>query len=186
MTQGVTRRMHRCATSVAVASLIGALSVTMVSGAGAAPSASGSWPYANGNLANTRVATGSTISLANVSTLKEIWSFTLKGNAAKSDFGTGTMSANPIVVNGVVYMQDMRCDVFALSLATGKQLWEYVVNKPEISGPGPNGVAVVDGTVYATSPKAVFALDAATGKRIWNDKKLLKKEPGRPSASSPR
>jgi outer membrane protein assembly factor BamB len=83
------------------------------------------------------------------------------------------MSANPIVVNGVVYMQDMRCDVFALSLATGKQLWEYVVNKPEISGPGPNGVAVVDGTVYATSPKAVFALDAATGQRIWNDKKLL-------------
>jgi alcohol dehydrogenase (cytochrome c) len=59
-------------------------------------------------------------------------------------------------------------------LATGKLIWEYAVNKPELSGPGPNGVAVVDGTVYGASPKTVFALDATNGKRIWIDKKLLK------------
>jgi glucose dehydrogenase len=165
--------LHRGAAGLVAGSMIVATGVTLMSAAGAAPAAQGSWPYPNGNLANTRVATGSTISLANVSQLKELWSYTLKGKAAKSDSGTGTLAANPIVVNDVVYLQDLRCDVFAISLSTGKLLWEYVVSKPEVSGPGPNGVAVVDGTVYGASPKAVFALDATTGKKIWIDKKLL-------------
>jgi glucose dehydrogenase len=172
-----TRRICPSAVCIVVASLIAAAGVTLTSAA-AASTTQASWPYSNGNLANTRVATGSTISLANVSQLKEIWSFKLKGKAAKNDAGTGTLAANPIVVNGVVYMQDLRCDVFALSLATGKLIWEYVVNKPEVSGPGPNGVAVVDGMVYGASPKEVFALDATTGKKLWIDKKLLTKGQG--------
>ncbi|MGC2176384.1 MAG: PQQ-binding-like beta-propeller repeat protein [Acidimicrobiales bacterium] len=163
---------------VAAASLMMATGALAGTTASAAPSAPGSWPYSNGNLANTRVATGSTITLANVSQLKEIWSFKLKGNAAKSDAGTGTLAANPIVVNGVVYMQDLRCDVFALSLSTGRLMWEYVVNKREVSGPGPNGVAVADGTVYGQTPYAAFALSAATGKQLWKDSHLLKKGQG--------
>ncbi|HEV7958089.1 MAG TPA: PQQ-binding-like beta-propeller repeat protein [Acidimicrobiales bacterium] len=153
----------------------GGLVATVV---GASPAAMGSWPYANGNLANTRVAVGSTITLANVVQLKEIWSYKLTGKSAKSDVGTGTLTANPIVVNGVVYMQDLRCDVFALSLSTGRLLWKFMVNKPEVSGPGPNGVAVVDGTVYGQTPTAAFALDATTGKALWEDKHLLKKGQG--------
>jgi len=171
------RRIRRSAACLVVASLIAATCATLTS-ASAAPTPKASWPYSNGNLANTRVATGSTISLANVSQLKEIWSFELKGKAAKNDAGTGTLAANPIVVNGVVYMQDLRCDVFALSLATGKLIWEYVVNKPEVSGPGPNGVAVVDGNVYGASPKTVFAINATTGMKVWIDKKLLDKGQG--------
>ncbi|MGB9482934.1 MAG: hypothetical protein WCB86_03455, partial [Candidatus Dormiibacterota bacterium] len=38
---------------------------------------SGSWPYPNGDLANTRDATGAVISSANVSDLQEAWSFDL-------------------------------------------------------------------------------------------------------------
>ena len=158
--------------------LIVVVGATLSPSASATPNANGSWPYANGTLANTRVAIRSSISVANVSQLKERWSYTLKGKAAKTVAGTGTLAANPVVVNGVVYIQDLRCDVFALSLATGKLVWEYVVNKPEKSGPGPNGVAVVDGVVYGISPTTVFALDATTGKRIWIDKKLLAKGQG--------
>ncbi|MFI5035866.1 MAG: PQQ-binding-like beta-propeller repeat protein [Acidimicrobiales bacterium] len=170
--------IHRGMICLALGSLVATTGTAMTSAASAAPGAQASWPYSNGNLANTRVATGSTISLSNMSKLKEIWSYTLTGTAAKSDAGVGTLAANPIVVNGVVYVQDLRCDVFALSLATGKLIWEYVVNKREVSGPGPNGVAVVDGTVYGESPKAVFALDATTGKEVWIDKKLLTKGQG--------
>lgn len=143
-----------------------------------APSANGSWPAPNANVANTRVALGSTISLANVSRLKRRWTFTLTGEAAKSVSGYGTLAANPIVVNGVVYIQDLHSNVYALSLATGKRLWEYKVNKPEKSGPGPNGVAVDDGTVYAASPTTVFALRATSGKKLWRDKHLLSKGQG--------
>ncbi len=148
---------------------------TVFSGA-AAPS--GSWPYPNGNLANTRVAAGSVISSANVSKLAEAWTFKLAGTAAAGVDGAGAFAAAPIVVNGVVYIQDLDCNVYALSLATGKLLWEYQVNIPEKSGPGPNGVAVSGGRVFGDTPYTVFALSAATGKAIWVDSDLLSKGQG--------
>ncbi len=138
-----------------------------------AATASGSWPYPNGDVANTRDATGSTISSANVSQLREAWSFRLAGNAAAGAGPTGSLAAAPIVVDGVVYIQDLDCNVYALSLATGKLLWEHQVNTPEVSGPGPDGVAVAGGRVYGTTPYTVFALSAGTGKVIWSDASLL-------------
>ena len=134
---------------------------------------SGAWPYPNGDLANTRDAAGATISAANVSQLREAWSFDLTGTAAAGVSDTGSFAAAPVVVDGVVYIQDLDCDVYALSLATGKLLWQYTVNTPEVSGPGPNGVAVAGGRVFGDTPYGVFALDAATGKVAWNDTSLL-------------
>jgi outer membrane protein assembly factor BamB len=140
---------------------------------GTAPLPSGSWPYPNGNLANTRVAAGSAISSANVSRLQAAWTFPLTGAAAASDQGAGSLAAAPVVVNGVVYIQDLDANVYALALTTGKLKWEYTVSTPEKSGPGPNGVAVVAGRVYGDSPTTAFALSASTGKPIWVSRHLL-------------
>jgi outer membrane protein assembly factor BamB len=134
---------------------------------------SGSWPYPNGDLANTRDAVGSTITAANVSKLKEAWSFELTGQAAAGMPPTGSLAMAPVVVNGLVYIQDLDCNVYAVSLVTGKLAWEYTVNQPEKQGPGPNGVAVVNGVVYGDTPTTVFALDAKTGKTIWVNSSLL-------------
>ena len=150
-------------------------SATVFAGAAAA---SGSWPYPNGNLANTRVAAGSVISSANVSQLREAWSFRLTGEAAAGVGSTGSFAAAPVVAGGVVYIQDLDCNVYALSLATGKLLWSHMVNTPEVSGPGPNGMAVAGGRVYGDTPYTVFALSAATGKVIWTDSSLLNKGQG--------
>lgn len=68
----------------------------------AAPS--GSWPYPNADLANTRIAPGSVISSANVGKLQEAWTFELAGKAAAGVEGAGSFAANPVVVNGVVYI----------------------------------------------------------------------------------
>ncbi|MGH9106711.1 MAG: PQQ-binding-like beta-propeller repeat protein [Acidimicrobiales bacterium] len=149
--------------------------IPVVNGAAAAPA---SWTYANGSLANTRDAVGSTITASNVSHLKKLWSFTLTGEAAKSVGGYGTLAANPIVQNGVVYMQDLNSDVYALALASGHLLWEYRVDLPQKTGPGPNGVAVANGMVFGESPYVAFALNAATGKKVWADKTLLQQGQG--------
>ena len=133
----------------------------------------GSWPYPNGNLANTRVAAGSTITSANVSRLQRAWTFRLTGSAAVSAYGYGSLAAGPVVAGGVVYLQDLYSNVYALRLATGKLLWEYQVGLPEKSGPGPNGVAVSGGMVYGDTSATVFALSARTGQVIWVDKHLL-------------
>jgi len=140
--------------------------------AGAAAPA-GSWAYPNGDLSNTRDAAGSSISSANVSQLREAWSFKLAGTAAQGVDDAGSFAANPVVVNGVVYIQDLDANVYAVSLATGKLKWEYQVNIPEKSGPGPDGVAVANGVVYGDTSSSVFALKAATGSVLWNDTSLL-------------
>ncbi len=138
----------------------------------------GSWPDPNGDLANTRVAPSSAISSANVSKLAPAWSYKITGPAATGVGGSGSLAANPIVVNGVVYIQDLDANVYALSLASGQLEWEYECNAPENTGPGPNGVAVANGTVYGATNTAVFALDAATGKPVWRNAGVLAKGQG--------
>ena len=141
--------------------------------ASSAASASGSWPDPNADLANTRDAPHSTISSKNVSRLKPAWTFKLTGTGAAGVGGSGSLAANPIVQDGVVYLQDLDSNVYALSLASGKLEWEYECNAPEQTGPGPNGVAVADGRVYGETPTSVFALSATTGKPVWVNTHVL-------------
>lgn len=171
-------RAQRALVLLASTCVVATVTVSSPASAVGTPPAAASWPYSNANLSNTRDAAGSSITLANVSTLKEAWTYTLTGKAAKAVDGVSTLASNPIIVNGVVYVQNLRCDVYALSLATGRLLWEYVANKPELSGPGPNGVAVVHGVVYGATPRSAFALSAATGKMIWSNDTLLKNGEG--------
>jgi outer membrane protein assembly factor BamB len=154
----------------------GATAANAAAPATAAPS--GSWSYPNADLANTRDALASTISSANVSGLVQAWTFKLTGTAALGVRPYGSLAATPIVQDGVVYFQDLDSNVYALALATGKLEWEYRCNQPERSGPGPNGVAVVDGKVYGLSPTAAFALSATTGRTIWVNSHLLTKGQG--------
>lgn len=143
-----------------------------------APMVSGSWPYPNADLANTRAAPDSAISSKNVARLQQAWTFRLSGTAASGVSAYGSLAAAPVVENGIVYIQDLDSNVYALALSTGKLKWEYQVNLPEKTGPGPDGVAVVAGAVYGDSSTAAFALSAATGKPIWHDADLLSKGQG--------
>src|ERR1700733_6478100 len=161
-----------CGGTKKAASKAACKTVTMGTAAPAAGTV-GSWPYSNADLANTRVAPGSTISSANVTRLKMAWSFKLTGSGAAGVGGAGSLAANPIVEDGVVYLQDLDSNVYALALASGKLEWEYQCNAPERSGPGPNGVAVAGGKVYGLTPTAAFALSATTGRTIWADAHLL-------------
>ena len=166
----------RSAAGLAVAVAVTVLGAACSSGSPApasttfpgAAAPAGSWPYPNGDLANTRNAPDPAISAANVSGLREAWAFKLTGTAAAGVSGIGSLTAPPVVQGGVVYLQDEDANVYAVALATGKLKWEYQVNLPETSGPGPDGVTVADGTVYGDSSTTVFALNAATGKTIWS------------------
>ena len=122
------------------------------------------WPYPNGNLSNTRVMAQSGVSSANISTLRLLWAFSLTGRTTSRSAEYGSLAAGPIIWNGVVYIQDLRSNVYAISLATGALLWKFSVNAPTL---GPNGVAVEGGRVFADSPDSVFALNATTGKVLW-------------------
>ena len=132
---------------------------------GTAPPATGrpaaGWTQPDADLASTRyVASG--ITSANVSKLGVAWTMPLTMSTAHTD---GAYATTPVIVNGVVYAQDLDSNVFAINLATGKVLWTHDYDSPN---GGPDGVNVVGGVVYAATAKAAVALNAATGTQLWS------------------
>jgi glucose dehydrogenase len=132
---------------------------------GSAPAGTGrpaaGWTQPDADLASTRYV-ASAITSTNVSKLGVAWTVPLTMSTAHTD---GAYATTPVIVNGVVYVQDLDSDVFAISLATGKVLWTHDYNSPN---GGPDGVNVVGGVVYGATAKAAVALDAATGAQLWS------------------
>jgi outer membrane protein assembly factor BamB len=153
-------------------SAAGCLSPAAAAGtAGSAPSGSpnpavaAGWTLPGGNLANTRDV-ASPITSSNVATLGVAWCVPAESTGATHAAGfADEIATTPVVVNGVVYLQDLESNVMAIRLATGKVLWTHNYNS--ING-GPDGVNVVGGTVYAATNNAAVALSAATGKQLWS------------------
>ena len=119
------------------------------------------WPSHNLNLANTRAMLQSRIDAHDVRQLKQRWTFRLPYTGEY-----GAFTSNPIVAGGVVYLEDPDSDVFALSLATGKQIWSHDFHSATPSG-GPNGVALGYGLLFGETADSVFALSPRTGKQVW-------------------
>src|SRR5580693_7704043 len=134
--------------------------VTGTAPAATARPASG-WTQPDADLAATRYV-ASAITSANVSKLGVAWSVPLTNSVAHT---SGAYASTPVIVNGVVYVQDLDSDVFAISLATGTVLWKHDYNSPN---GGPDGVTVAGGVVYAATNHAAVALDAATGTQLWS------------------
>jgi len=129
-------------------------------GAASSGHAAAGWTLPGADLANTR-AVVSAITSTNVSQLGVAWCVPL--TAANAGFGN--YATTPVVVNGVVYTQDLQSNVMAIRLATGKVLWTHTYNS---RNGGPDGVNVAGRVVYAATGSAAVALDAATGKQLWS------------------
>lgn len=97
------------------------------------------------------------INRTNVSQLEPIWKFTLPQR--------GAWQVTPIVVEGVMYIQDLEGNAFALDPETGRQLWKFSSGQrgkmrgvsywPGNKAHAPRIILSVDDRIYA--------IDAATG-----------------------
>jgi outer membrane protein assembly factor BamB len=154
-------KRHRQGAGI-VAGLIAAIAIAALAGCGSSSSGeelsfTGSG-YPGVDATNSREAKGS-IDSSNVSELEQAWSLPL---TAQSSFGAH--SSAPVIVNGVVYSQDLESNVQAIDLESGEVLW---TKKYEEDDEGPNGVVVAEGLVLGATPTAAFALDQKTGKEVW-------------------
>jgi outer membrane protein assembly factor BamB len=136
-----------------------ALFLLALSGCGGS-SVGADWPLPNLDLSSTRALGASGIDRHNVGSLHVAWRFSFRAAPGAS----GAFTATPVVAGGVVYIQDMRSDVYALDLQTGRLLWRRYF---DAQNPGPDGLAVEAGTVYGATDSSAFALDAATGRTLW-------------------
>ncbi len=131
----------------------------------AASGTAADWTLPGGNLANTRDV-ASPITSSNVARLGVAWCVPVESTGVTKAAGLANgYATTPVVVNGVVYIQDQESNVMAIKLATGKVLWTHNYNS--LNG-GPDGVNVVGGTVYAATDSAAVALSAATGRQLWS------------------
>jgi outer membrane protein assembly factor BamB len=123
------------------------------------PTTAGRWASSNADPSNTR-AVGGPIDSASVPRLKVAWTVPIE---ARSLYGG--YAAAPIVLDRVVYSQDLDSNVEAISLQTGRVLWSKRYDSPDT---GPNGVAIADGRVYGATSTSVFALSRTTGRQLWS------------------
>src|SRR6188472_1796390 len=130
------------------------------------------WPAHNYDLSNTRATTNSDINATNVAKLKPAWRFKLP---YVGEFGA--YASNPIVLNGVVYIQDPDSDVYALTQQTGAVMWKHLYKSPTPSG-GPNGLALGYGLLFGATESSAFALDPQTGKQVWMHRLIGNKNEG--------
>jgi alcohol dehydrogenase (cytochrome c) len=118
------------------------------------------WPLPNLDLSSTRALTTSGLNRGNVAGLHVAWRFRFR--IPPADFGAFT--ATPVVAGGVVYVQDMKSNVFALDLETGAVRWQHLF---KATNPGPDGLAVAGARIYGATDSLAFALSRRTGRLLW-------------------
>jgi outer membrane protein assembly factor BamB len=152
---------HRRRGLLTKAAAAGALAGGVLALAGCGGGGSGAdWALPNHDLASTRSASGSGIDRADAASLRVAWRFRFPFPPGES----GAFTATPVVSHGVVYVQDMASNVFALDLATGALRWRHVF---KAASPGPNGLAVAGDRVYGATDSLAFELSATTGRLLW-------------------
>jgi alcohol dehydrogenase (cytochrome c) len=119
------------------------------------------WPLANQDYAGHR-SIGGAIDSTTIGDLGVAWTFPIE---SQSESGYGALATNPLILDGVVYFQDLTGNVYALDLESGEQIWKATY---DVSQLGPNGVAVGYDKVFAVhGVSGVVALDIDDGSEVW-------------------
>jgi outer membrane protein assembly factor BamB len=92
--------------------------------------------------------------------MKKLWSEGVGGGKKQKVLRLGL---GPAVDNGVVFAASHKGELLAVSLDTGRNIWNKKLKIPISAGPGAGSGMVVVGS----SKGAVVALDGATGRELW-------------------
>jgi quinohemoprotein ethanol dehydrogenase len=128
------------------------------------------WITNGGTLTNERYSPLTLINASNVAQLKGVWMTQLQGATAAKY----SAEAQPLEYNGVIYIPIGTDDVFAVSVDTGKVLWQYQARlDPAIStvccGWVSRGLALGDGKLFIGQLDGkLVAIDQATGNVAWS------------------
>lgn len=124
------------------------------------------WPLPNADYDNSRRSPKTGIDSSTVSQLHEAWRVPLDGSGP-----FGYITGGVLVLGDTVYLQDMASNVLAIARDTGAVRWMHAIGALT---PGPNGVAVGYGKVFADSgDTGVVALDVNDGNELWHWKPTL-------------
>ena len=129
------------------------------------------WLKNGGNLFNQNYSPLRQINRETVSSLKGVWRTHLNGSGIGVKYSG---EAQPVVHDGTIYIVTGADDVFALSVKSGRMLWNYKAGLPDTittvcCGWTSRGVAIGDGRVYVGQLDGqLVALDQRSGERVWS------------------
>lgn len=123
------------------------------------------WITYNGDYTSRRYSTLAEVTPANVSKLELKW--VLQNQVF------GAWQANPLVVDGVMYLTQRPNDVMAVDAKTGSMYWLYRhTPSPDAKvccGANNRGLAMLGDTLFmGTLDAHLVAIDRITGKALWN------------------
>jgi outer membrane protein assembly factor BamB/cytochrome c553 len=150
--------------SVALLALTIGLAVVVSGCTNATPATN--WSSPNLNLENTRYA-GGRIDSTTVDTLGVAWTADLKTSAA-----FGAVATTPLIIDGSVYIQDLKSNVYSYDLGSGQLNWEKKYDSETV---GPNGLTFSNGNLFGATKTDAFALKAESGTEVWLTKNLADK-----------
>lgn len=116
------------------------------------------WTSWGNSLRYDRFSAADQINTSNVSQLKPIWKYVLHQK--------GTWEVTPLVINGVMYLQDMAGSAIALDPDTGRQIWRFESGqhgKMRAVSYWP-GDAAHEARIIMGVGDRIYALDAQSGK----------------------
>ena len=161
---GVSSGAKNSATAIPIAPAFTAAQLVQHAGA--------NWLSVQGDLENDRYSTLTQIKPSNVGKLKLAWHIHFGDCPTKNQLCSGE-EENATVYDGVMYLEDVHSEVFALNAATGKTIWKVKPTwlpgyKPGAGGRTP-GVSLANGMVFqALSDGVLVAYDQKTGKIDWS------------------
>ncbi|MEO8467319.1 MAG: PQQ-binding-like beta-propeller repeat protein [Gammaproteobacteria bacterium] len=129
------------------------------------------WPTNGGDWYNRRYSPLTQIDRTNVAKLKGVWRARLGGSGVGPQYSG---EAQPLVIDGVVYVSTGANDVFAINVDTGATLWDYHAhldpdNKSVCCSWTNRGVAAGGGKIFIGQLDGkLVALDARSGKTVWS------------------
>jgi alcohol dehydrogenase (cytochrome c) len=130
------------------------------------------WPTNGGNWYNQRHSPLMAIDRSNVANLKGLWRTRLGGSGAGA---AHSGEAQPLVVDGMIYVPTGASDLFALDVLSGAILWEHRANLEEATGTvvccgwASRGVAHGEGRIFLGQLDGkLVAFDAKTGAVAWS------------------
>jgi quinoprotein glucose dehydrogenase len=128
----------------------------------------GTWSAYKGDETSSSYSSLDEINLSNVSKLKNVWTFHM------TDLPQGekpvSSQCNPIIVDGVMYVNSGKQTVYAIDAATGKEIWSCETLEDNMPSAASRGVTYwengVDKRILYSSGNYLIAIDAKTGKII--------------------
>lgn len=118
------------------------------------------------------------LSALDITSSRLIWDISVATPSGRSELERLVdINANPVIVDGIVYVATFQGQLAALTLGTGRMLWDRAISSFA-------GFSVDDSNLYITDDRSIiWAIDRFNGSPVWKQEGLSNREVTAPASA---